>query len=86
MGVLGPVDFRAFRRLASTFLEETVRFPFDSAAISCRGSAASCPLLFAGSSPVASKFPVCNLACRFFKFLPGEQRQAFAQFVTEKIQ
>jgi len=23
---------------------------------------------------------------RFFKFLPGEQRQAFAQFVTEKIQ
>src|SRR6266566_6896757 len=28
--VRGPVDFEAFRRLASTFLEETVCFPLDS--------------------------------------------------------
>jgi hypothetical protein len=30
--VFGPEDFRAFRRFASIFLEETVRFPLASPA------------------------------------------------------
>jgi len=38
LAVFGPVDFRAFRRLASTFLEETVGFPLASAPLSSRGS------------------------------------------------
>ena len=68
VAVFGPVDFRAFRRFASIFLAEPVRFPW-APPVPLAGSLVSCPLLLASGWVAADGFSMFALRLRIDFFL-----------------
>jgi hypothetical protein len=68
VAVFGPVDCLAFRRFASIFLAEPVRFPW-APPVPLAGSLVSCPLLLASGGLAADGFSMFELRLRIDFFL-----------------